>query len=378
MIKVTYILSDVDHAPFFEHTFSLIDKSRFTVSVILLASKTSRFEEFIQAKGMVYERIHFTGKKDYPKAILKTIRFFRKVRPDIIHTHLADASMIGLVAGKLTGIKKRVYTRHGGTQKFFFDKGKKYDKAIHAMSTHIIATCENVKEVLMEEDKVKAEKITIVNLAFEMDRFYNPRQEIVKELVQKYNPNDRHPVIGVISRWVGYKGINYIIPAFREVLKEYPNALLLLINARGNQVKEIGAMLTDFTPGQVKAVEFESNIYELYQVFDIFVHVPVGKHYEAFGQIYIEALAAGIPSVFTMAGIAAEFIRHEHDALIVDYKNADEIRDAILRLLKDSTLRNKIIQNGKESVRGRFEFDRYIKSLEAFYSRIVEKKELTV
>jgi glycosyltransferase involved in cell wall biosynthesis len=375
MTKVTYILSDVDHAPFFEHTFNLIDKNRFTISVILLASRKSRFEDAIEAMGITYEIFHFRGKKDYPKAIWKTFRFLRKVKPDIIHTHLADASMIGMIAAIMAGIKKRVYTRHGGTQKFYFDKGKKYDRAIHAMSSHIIATCENVKEVLMEEDHVAADKITIVNLAFEMDRFYNPRREIVKDLIHKYNPNDRHPVIGVISRWVGYKGINYIIEAFREVLKEYPDALLLLINARGNQIKEIGAMLAEFKPEQVRAVEFESNIYELYQVFDIFVHVPVAKHYEAFGQIYIEALAAGIPSVFTIAGIAAEFIRHEHDALVVDYRSADGIRDAIMRLMKDTALRNKIIENGKESVRGKFEFSRYIKALEAFYSKIDDRKK---
>jgi glycosyltransferase involved in cell wall biosynthesis len=293
----------------------------------------------------------------------------------MIHTHLADASMIGMVAAKIMGVRKRVYTRHGGTQKHYFDKGKKWDIAIQAMASHIIATCENVKEVLMEENKVPAKKITIINLAFETNRFYNPRLEIVKELKQKYNPNNRYPVIGVISRWVGYKGIQYIIPAFKEVLREYPNALLLLINARGNYQREIRTLLADLNPEQIREVEFESNIYELYQVFDIFVHVPIGKHYEAFGQIYIEALAAGIPSVFTIAGIAAEFIRHEDNALVADYKNSEGIRDSILRILKNPVLKDRLIQNGKESVRGKFEFDRYIKSLEEFYSRIAEIKK---
>ncbi len=44
------------------------------------------------------------------------------------------------------------------------------------------------------------------------------------------------------------------------------------------------------------------------------MHVTIGKHYEAFGQIYVEALAAGIPSVFTLTGIAPEIIEHEHNA----------------------------------------------------------------
>lgn len=374
MVSVTYIVSDVDHAPFFENTFSMIDKSKFTISLVLLAERTGRFEKFIQEMGMNYKRINYSGKKDYPKAIWQTMRFLLKVKPDIIHTHLGDASVIGMTAGKLAGIRRRVYTRHGGTHRDFMEGGRKYEKIIQSMSTNIVATCENVKEILMEEDKVKAEKITIINLAFETERFYHPDQEIVKALVQKYNPHNRHPVIGVISRWIGLKGINYIIPAFRDVLKEYPNALLFLCNARGNQEKEIRAMLADFSPEQVITVPFEINIYELYQVFDIFVHVTIGKHYEAFGQIYVEALAAGIPSVFTLTGIAPEIIQHEYNALVVDYKNADQIRDAILRLMRESELRTKLIRNGKDTVRGRFEFERYIKELEDFYSGIMKKR----
>ncbi len=59
---------------------------------------------------------------------------------------------------------------------------------------------------------------------------------------------------------------------------------------------------------------------------------------------------------------------------MVDFKNADQIRDAILRLMREPDLRNKLIGNGKETVRGRFEFERYINELEAFYSRIMEKR----
>jgi glycosyltransferase involved in cell wall biosynthesis len=375
MIRITYILSDVDHAPFFENTFKLIDKNRFTISVILLAARKSKFEEVMINLNIQYERIQFLGKKDYPKAIWKTIKFLRKVKPDMIHTHLADASMIGMTAAKLIGIKRRVYTRHGGTQKHFFDKGKKYDRIIQYLATHIIATCQNVKEVLMEEDHVPAEKITIVNLAFETERFLHPRPEIVKQLKEQYNPNNRKPVIGVISRWVGYKGIQYMLPAYKEVVKENPNALLVLVNARGNYAKEINAMLSEFKPEQIKVVEFESNIYELYQVFDIFLHTPVGKHYEAFGQIYIEALLTGVPSVITKAGIAAEVITHEYNALVVDYKNSEQIAIAIKRILTDEELRQRLIKNGKESMTGKFEFSRYIHELEQFYTGAYENKK---
>ncbi len=178
----------------------MIDKSRFDISLVLLTAKSGSFEKFIQKMGMTYKKVHFISKYDYPRAIWQTMRFLRKVKPDIIHTHLGNASVIGMIAGKLSGIQGRAYTRHGGTHRDFFEGGRKYERLIQSMSTHIIATCENVKEILTEEDKVKAEKITIINLAFETEKFYHPNPEIVKALVQKYNPDNRHPVVGVISR----------------------------------------------------------------------------------------------------------------------------------------------------------------------------------
>ncbi|MDP4261654.1 MAG: glycosyltransferase family 4 protein [Bacteroidota bacterium] len=374
MIKVTYIISDTDQAIFFENTFRLIDKSRFAISVILLNPGNTPFEETLVKENIPHKRIRYTGKKDYPRAIIQAIIYLRKIKPDIVHTHLANASVIGLFAAKIAGVKKRIYTRHGGTQKFFFDKGKKYDKAVHYMATHIIATCENVKEVLMEEDHVAAGKITIVNLAFETEKFANPDPVIVEQLKQKYNPHARGPVIGVISRWAGYKGIQYILPAFKELLKTFPNALLILANARGNYAGEIQKMVDEFRPEEITAIPFENNIYELYQLFDVFVHVPVGKHYEAFGQIYIEALAGGIPSVVTMAGIAPELIRDRYNALVVDYKNSEQIAAGLVTILTDHELRKQIIQNGKASVQNRFDYSRYINELETMYTNTLDNK----
>src|SRR5256885_4070776 len=42
------------------------------------------------------------------------------------------------------------------------------------------------------------------------------------------------------------------------------------------------------------------------KLLDVFVHAPIAPQVEAFGQVYVEAMAAGVPSVITRAGIRSE------------------------------------------------------------------------
>jgi glycosyltransferase involved in cell wall biosynthesis len=133
-------------------------------------------------------------------------------------------------------------------------------------------------------------------------------------------------------------------------------------------------MLKPFPSEQVTVIPFEKNFYELYHLFDMFVHVPIGREYEAFGQIYVEAMAASIPCVVTMAGIALEIVKDDYNAIVVDYKNSEQITKALLALSTDQDLRQKLIQNGRTTVDKRFEYSRYISELETLYTRIYKRE----
>ena len=76
-----------------------------------------------------------------------------------------------------------------------------------------------------------------------------------------------------------------------------------------------------------------------------------------------------MPSVFTLSGVAPEFIEHERNALVVDFESPDEIYTAINRLLDDESLREHLIANGRQDIRPMFEIDTMIKRLEAIYAK---------
>jgi glycosyltransferase involved in cell wall biosynthesis len=106
----------------------------------------------------------------------------------------------------------------------------------------------------------------------------------------------------------------------------------------------------------------------------LLVHVPVDAETESFGQVYIEAMAAGVPSVFTPSGIAAELLSHLENAYVVPFRNSDAIYEGMKAILADRELRRKLIANGIEAVQG-FSMDKQIAELNSCYTRPIGQKD---
>lgn len=368
-IKVVYVISKIDYALGFDWVDKYLDKTKFDLSFIFLNPTTPKLHSDLIARGAQSFFIDFKSKVDYVKVAFKLLKIFLKIKPDVVHVHLIDACLTTMPVAFLMGIKKRIYTRHHSTYHFdYFPHAVKYDKLINALSTNIIAISKNVENVLINKEYVDSSKVQIIHHGFELNKFVDTSLENISILKSKYNPSKKSPVIGVISRFTEWKGVQYIIPAFKKILNDHPDAYMILANAQGDMETELYQQLSQFNSDQFCTIKFEKDLYSLYQLFDVFVHVPIDEHSEAFGQTYVEALAAGIPCVFTLSGIASEFVKDRENAIVVDYKNADAVYEGIQLILNDVDLKNKLIVNGRNDVMNQFDVVKMIKSLEVLYA----------
>ncbi|HQV01614.1 MAG TPA: glycosyltransferase, partial [Bacteroidia bacterium] len=175
----------------------------------------------IEALGNRVIQIKYAGKNDGLTAGMQLYSLFKKLKPDVVHAHLFDASMFALTAAWLAGIKKRVYTRHHSDfHHKSYKHAIKYDRWINNRATHIVAISENVKEILIKLEHVKPTKIYLIHHGFNLDALVQVEAEAVDALKLKYNAKQQYPVIGVISRFTYWKGIQYIIPAFEQLLQQ--------------------------------------------------------------------------------------------------------------------------------------------------------------
>lgn len=364
--KVVYIVSNIDRWISFE--WIVEHNKRWDICIILLNKGESYFEHYLNFTGVDYYKISFVNKFSYPKVILKLNKLFSRIRPDIIHAHFLDATITSMIAGYFSRIKKRIYTRHHGLfHHKFAKKGVLWDKLNNFLSTHIIAVSPLVKKILIEKENVNPSKISVIEHGFDIDVFSAGNTREVDKIKLKYGVEKRYPIIGVIARHVELKGIQHIIPAFKKVLIEYPEAKLLLFNAKGSYKRHIIEMLDELPQTNYQLIEFEEKISLLYHLFDIYVHVPIDSEIEAFGQTYVEALASKVPSIFTLSGIANDFIENRKNALVVSHQNSEEIFHAILELLENQNLRNKITSNGIKDVSERFEISNMMERLDQLY-----------
>jgi glycosyltransferase involved in cell wall biosynthesis len=369
--KVCYIVSDTNQSHQLQGLFDGIKQNGYDVSLIFIGSSKPNIARLLQAKNFPVNFIPCAGKFDFPHALKKIYSLLGEIKPDIVHTHFQTASLLGLTAAKLRGIKGRIYTRHHSTELHdYHPHAVFYDKYCNALALKIIAISQNVKKVLVEREKVNLNRITVIYHGFKLEEFKTDAATVI-QLKKEYNLTDNYPVIGVISRLVKGKGIQFIIPAFADVLKKYPKAKLVLAGAKGDYAPTILGLLEKYLmPENYVLIDFESRIFELYRTFDMFIHVPINREYEAFGQTYIEALALEVPSVFTLSGVAPEFIVNERNALVVDFCNSHMITQTIETIVEDSQLRERILRQGKVDVENLFNIGKMIDSLDKVYSTL--------
>ncbi len=365
--KIVYILSDIDKALAFEWITRELSR-KYELFFLLIGNENSQFEAYLTRINIRYALITDTPTQSFLEKWLKVFLILRKEKPHVIHAHLWRAMLLGLSVAWVLRINKRIFTRHHAIIHYRdYPSGLKWDRLCNWLATDIVAISENIKKILIHWDGAVRKKIHVIHHGFDFDYFNRADNENTKYLKLKYKLQPENcPVIGVISRYIEWKGIQFIIPAFKQLLRNYPAAHLLLANSSGSYANQIRQLINDLPPGSYTEITFENEVSSLYKLFDVFVHVPVDEDSEAFGQTYVEALIMGVPSVFTLSGVAPEFIKHEFNALVVEYKNSEVIARAIDRILKNNDLKDTLVKEGKSSVQ-KFSLDGMISKLQSLY-----------
>jgi glycosyltransferase involved in cell wall biosynthesis len=365
---ICFVVSDINKALAFEWISRFLPEKGYSLCFILLNSNYSDLEDYLYANKIEVERITLRGKRDWLIALRRVIISLLRRKPNIVHCHLLPAGIIGLTAARIAGIRHRIYTRHHSSQHHIYNRrGIWLDYYCNQMATRIVAVSELVQRILTKWENVPLQKVSMIPHGFCLDIFSQLNADDLQSFQNRYHLGEKRPVIGVISRFIELKGVQYVLPAFRKYLEKYPDALLLLLNARGDYEPAIREELEKIPVSSYCRILFEPNISAAYWAMDIFIHVPIDDHSEAFGQIYVEALAAGVPSIFTLSGIAPDFVRDGENALVVPYRDSEAIYSAMIRLWENPTLRLHLINNGLPSVKERFDLPIMVNGLDKLY-----------
>ena len=123
-----------------------------------------------------------------------------------------------------------------------------------------------------------------------------------------------------------------------------------------------------------KFIGYENNMLAAYSIMDIFIHVPIAYDEEAFGLVYLEAMASAIPCIFTISGISGKIIKNNRNALIVGYKSSIDIFKALDKLILNKHLRETIGNQAQKDVINTITEKEMYKNLSDLYKKLIKNK----
>jgi glycosyltransferase involved in cell wall biosynthesis len=372
--KILVIVYNLDRALEHEWFVDLMSRSKYEIHFALIRQCHGHLASYLESKGVPVHRYEYHGKSGLPLLSWKLYKLIKLQRFDIVHAHLFESSISGMVAAFFANTPMRVVTRHHSD---FHHQNSKLavlmDKIVNRLATHLIAVSSNVQQILVNWEGVNPDKVTIIPhgidvAAFGSEAVSQTRIDSIRSVLALHKGTK---IIGMVSRFIDWKGVQFVIKAFADLRRDYPDLVLVLANAQGPYRHQIIKLLESIPVESYRLVTFEKDMPALYLLFDCFVHVPISSTAEAFGQVYIEALASRVPSVVTVSGVAHDYAKEGVNGLIVPYQDSQSIYVALKDVLEQKVDLSKIRSEGREMVEQRYHFASKYAALDRFYDSAV-------
>lgn len=195
-------------------------------------------------------------------------------------------------------------------------------------------------------------------------------KNIQKKFPDHYDP-EKDILLLTLGRLVKRKGVDKVLEALPQVWAEKGN-IKYFVAGSGPEEEYLLQKKQKLGADQEKVFFWgdveEEEKWHLLQLCDIFIMPAreVQGDFEGFGIVYLEANAMAKPVIAGHSGGVGDAVRHEVNGLMVDPENTREIREAILKLARNSKLRYNLGQKGKHRVKQEFSWPQKIRKINYF------------
>ncbi len=320
-------------------------------------------------------------------AYQKLKKIIKDFNPDIVHTHASKAGALGRLAAHNAGVPVIIHTFHGHVFDAYFGSAqanfyKVIERVMAKFSTQIIAISEQQKEDLVNKYRIcKEEKVKIVNLGFDLQKFQDNQEEKRSFFRQKYQVTDDEIAIAITGRLVPIKNHSMFVDVIGKVLAQTTKKVRFFIVGDGEERQNIEQKLTDnnipycdaLKEITQKPVTFTSWLKDVDVVnagVDVVVLTSLS---EGTPVSLIEAQASNKPIVTTNVGGISNIVVPGTTALLSETHDIVTFANHLLSLIEDKNLRTQMSINGWEFVRKKFHYTRLTNDMDSLYTELLLK-----
>ncbi len=340
-----------------------LDRRKFDVSVACLGFKGA-FADELEKEGIRVYLASKDGKTDY-LTFWQLQKIIGRVQPDIVHTHNTNSSIDGVLASLIRRVPIRVHTDHARN----FPDRKLYmalEWCASLFMDKIIAVSEETRDNLVKYEKIKRDKITVLNNGIDGSDYDITIDTEAKK--KEIGVDGFEHIIGLGVRLTAQKGIIHLINSAPAIVEKLPKTAFLIAG--------YGA-LESYLKSEVSRLKLDKNFFflgprldmpELLQIFDLYA---LPSEWEGLPLVILEAMAAKRAIVATDVGGNSMAIQHRSSGSLVPPKDPDALADEIIYLLKHPEIRAVYSKKAYQRFYSKFSVSHMARNHEILYGQLL-------
>ncbi len=275
------------------------------------------------------------------KSLWNLYWYFKKEKPDIIHSITPKAGLLSMMAGKLAGVPIRMHTFTG----LIFPYKNGYmkrtliimDRILCRCATHVYPEGKGVKEDLQRHNITNKPLKIIANgnvNGVDLD-YYHPQaisEEAKNQLRDSLQIKEDDFVFVFVGRLVIDKGLRELVKAFDALSKNHKKVKLILMGPKENahNPKKRRMFHTIYNNENIITVGFQEEVRPYYAISNVLI---LPSYREGFPNAVLQAGAMGLPGIVSDISGCNEIIDHEVNGLLVPKKNYRELQKTMEKIL---------------------------------------------
>jgi glycosyltransferase involved in cell wall biosynthesis len=311
-------------------------------------------------------------------AFIELWSLFRRLRPDIVHTHNPKPGLYGRVAARAAGVPGVVNTVHG---LYASPEDRASRRGVVYALERTASMCSGAELVQNPEDLqvlarlgVPTIKLVLLGNGVDLQRFRPPADDETRRHAKAaLGVPAEAVVVGMVARLVWQKGFHDLFAAAECLRESHPDVVFVVVG--GTDPDKADAIppesLADASRrGQLLFAGSREDMENVYPGFDIFV---LPSYREGFPRSAMEAAACGLPVIATDIRGCREVVVHGQSGLLTPLQDPLRLASAIEELVRDPALRRRMGASGRRKAEAEFDYRVVVsKTLEA-YERVLNQ-----